>query len=303
MMTPLLDEYLTLRRASGFQLRVQEVHLRNFVKFAAERGEVFVRTQSALDWAAQAPSPSQRGHRLDVVRLFARHAKLDDPRHEVPPVGVFSSQRPPYRPFIFTADQIRSVLRYAAALTPIGSLRPWTYCTLFSLLAVTGMRISEALALRLEDLTPDGLVIRKTKFQKSRILPLHPSTQAGLQRYLQQRSRLGVTDDHIFISLRRRPLPYPVAVATFLQTVRALGLHPGPGQRGPRLHDLRHSWAVAALEASPHGYDQVNQHVLAVSTYLGHAKLESTYVYLHTTPRLLSDIATRCEQMAREGGR
>jgi integrase/recombinase XerD len=167
MMTPLLDEYLTLRRAAGFQLRVQEVHLRNFVKFATERGEVFVRSQFALDWAAEAPSPSQRGNRLDVVRLFARHAKLDDPRHEVPPVGVFSSRRPPYRPFIFTADQIQSVLRYAAALTPIGSLRPWTYCTLFSLLAVTGMRISEALALRLEDLTPDGLVIRKTKFQKS----------------------------------------------------------------------------------------------------------------------------------------
>jgi integrase/recombinase XerD len=300
MMTPLLDEYLTLRRAAGFQLRVQEVHLRNFVKFATKRGEVFVRTQSALDWAAQAPSPSQRGNRLDVVRLFARHAKLEDPRHEVPPVGVFSSRRPPYRPFIFTADQIQSLLRYAAALTPKGSLRPWTYCTLFSLLAVTGMRISEALALRLEDITSDGLVIRKTKFQKSRILPLHPSAQAGLQRYLQQRSRLGVTNDHIFISLRGRPLPYPVVVATFLQTVRALGLHPGPGQRGPRLHDLRHTWAVAALEASPHGYDQVNQHVLAVSTYLGHAKLASTYVYLDTTPQLLSDIATRCEQAARE---
>lgn len=303
MMTPLLDEYLTLRRAAGFQLRVQEVHLRNFVKFATERGEAFVRTQSALDWAAQAPSPSQRGNRLDVVRLFARHAKLEDPRHEVPQVGVFSSRRPPYRPFIFTADQIQSVLRYAAALRPIGSLRPWTYCTLFSLLAVTGMRISEALALRLEDLTPDGLVIRKTKFQKSRILPLHPSTQAGLQRYLQQRRRLGATNDHVFISLRGRPLHYPVVVATFLQTVRALGLHPGPGQRGPRLHDLRHTWAVAALEASPLGYDQVTQHVLAVSTYLGHAKLASTYIYLHTTPQLLSDIATRCEQVAREVGR
>lgn len=251
MLTPLLDEYLTLRRAAGFQLRVQEVHLRNFVKFATERGEAFVRTQSALDWAAQAPSPSQRGHRLDVVRLFARHARLEDPRHEVPPVGVFSSRRPPYRPFIFTAEQIHSVLRYAATLEPTGSLRPWTYCTLFSLLAVTGMRISEALALRLEDLTPDGVVIRKTKFQKSRILPLHPSTQAGLQRYLQQRRRLGATNDHIFISLRGRPLSYPVVVATFLQTVRALGLHPGPGQRGPRVHDLRHTWAVAALEASP----------------------------------------------------
>jgi integrase/recombinase XerD len=302
MMTPVLEDYLALRRAAGFQLRVQEVHLRNFVKFAAERGETFVRTQTALEWAALAPSASQRGHRLDVVRIFARYATLEDSGHEVPPVGVFSSRRPPYRPFIFTDEQIRRVLEYTATLPPAGSLRPWIYCTLFSLLAITGMRISEALALRLEDITRDGLLIRKTKFQKSRILPLHPSAQAGLERYLRRRRHLGATDDHLFISLRHRPPHYATVVATFLQAVRALGLHPGPGQRGPRLHDLRHSWAVAALEASPCGYDHVNQHVLAVSTYLGHAKLASTYVYLHTTPQLLANIAARCEQVAREVG-
>jgi integrase/recombinase XerD len=302
MMTPLLEDYLALRRAAGFQLRVQEVHLRNFVKFVAGRGESFVRTQTALDWAAQAPSGSQRGHRLDVVRLFARYARVEDSRHEVPPSGVFSSRRPPYRPFIFTATQIGQFLEYSATLSPANSLRPWTYCTLFSLLAITGMRISEALALRLEDITRDGLLIRKTKFQKSRILPLHPSAHAGLERYLQRRRHFGATDDHLFISLRHRPLRYPTVVATFLQAVRALGLHPGPGQRAPRLHDFRHSWAVAALEACPYGYDQVNQHVLAVSTYLGHAKLASTYVYLHTTPQLLANIAARCEQTAGEVG-
>jgi integrase len=240
MMTPLLDNYLALRRAAGFQLRVQEVHLRNFVKFAAEREEALVRTQTALDWAALAPSASQRGHRLDIVRIFARYARIEDSRHEVPPVGVFSSRRPPYRPFIFTADQIRQVLEHVAKLPPTGSLRPWTYCTLFSLLAVTGMRISEALALRFGDVTPDGLLIQKSKFQKSRLLPLHPSAQAGLERYLQRRRRFGAIDDHVFISLRGQPLRYPTAVATFLQAVRSLGLHPGPGQRGPRLHDLRH---------------------------------------------------------------
>lgn len=302
MMTALLDKYLALRHAAGFQLRVQEILLRNFLKFAAERKDVLLRTQTVLDWAALAPSASQRGNRLDVVRIFARYAKIEDPRHEVPPVGVFSSRRPPYLPFIFTAEQTRQVLEYAAKLPPTGSLRPWTYCTLFSLLAVTGMRISEALALRLEDVTPDGLLIRKTKFQKSRILPLHPSAQAGLERYLQRRRHFGATDDHVFISMRYRRLNYPTAVATFLQAVRALGLHPGSGQRGPRLHDWRHSWAVAALEACPNGYDQVNQHVLAVSTYLGHAKLESTYLYLHTTPQLLVDIAARCEQVAGEVG-
>jgi integrase/recombinase XerD len=302
MMASLVDEYLALRRAAGFQLRVHEAHLRNFVKFATERAEALVRAETAVDWAARAPSPSQRGHRLDIVRIFARYAQLEDPRHEVPPLGVFSRRRPPYRPFIFRDDQMRRVLEHAAALPPQGSLRPWTYCTLFSLLAVTGMRISEALALRLEDITPDGLVIRKTKFHKSRILPLHPSARVGLERYLQRRRRLGATCDHVFISLRGGPLRYPTVVATFLAAVRAVGLHPGPGQRGPRLHDIRHSWAVAALEASPYGYERVNQHILAVSTYLGHAKLISTYTYLHTTPQLLADIATRSEQTAGEVG-
>jgi integrase len=300
MMTPLLDDYLALRRAAGFQLRVPEVHLRNFVKFAAERQEVFVRTQTALEWAALAPSASQRGVRLDVVRIFARYAKVEDSRHEVPPVGLFSSRRAPYLPFIFTTDQIRQVLEYAANLRPPGSLRPWTYCTLFSLLAVTGMRISEALALRVEDITPDGLLIRKTKFAKRRLLPLHPTTRTGLESYLQRRQGFGATNDHVFISLNGRPLQYPVALATFLKGVRTLGLHPSPGHRGPRLHDLRHSWAVAALEACSYGYDQVSQHVLAVSTYLGHAKLASTYTYLHTTPQLLADIAARSEQVAGE---
>lgn len=299
MMTSLLDDYLALRREAGFQLRVQESLLRNFVKFSAVCGDKFVRTQTALNWAALAPSASQRGRRLDVVRIFARHVQIEDSIHEVPPVGVFSSKRLPYRPFIFTADQIRKILEYASSLRTAGSLRPWTYCTLFSLLAVTGMRISEALALRLEDITPNGLLIRNTKFQKSRILPLHPSTRAGLETYLRRRQNYAATDDHVFVSLRGGGLRYQTVSETFLETVRALGLRSGPGQRGPRIHDLRHSWAVSALEASPCGYDQVNQHVLAVGTYLGHAKLASTYVYLHTTPQLLTDIAARCEQVVK----
>lgn len=296
MLTHLIDDYLAMRRTAGFRLRVQEVHLRNFARFAAERGEIHVRTQTALDWAALAPSPYQRGNRLSVVRTFARYTQVEDAQHEVPGAAPFLSRQPYYRPFIFTADQINQLLQYAIQLPPKDSLRPWTYCTLFSLLAVTGMRISEALALRFEDFTAEGLRIQTTKFHKSRWIALHPSAKAGLDRYLQRRRQFGGADDHLFISLRRRALSYPAVNATFLAAVRAMGLHPGPGQRGPRLHDLRHSWAVRALEACPAGYDEVNQHVLAVGTYMGHALLASTYYYLHTTPQLLADIATRCEQ-------
>src|SRR5262249_36146207 len=155
-----------------------------------------------LDWAALAPSAYQRGSRLDTLRIFARYAHVEDARHEVPPYGVFSSRRAPYRPFIFTAEQIQRLLQCAANLGPKTSLRHWTYCTLFSLLAVTGMRISEALALQLEDITPDGLLIRKTKFQKSRALPLHASTQQALQDYVQRRRRIGANHDHVFTSLQ-----------------------------------------------------------------------------------------------------
>lgn len=299
MLTPAIDAYLAIRRAAGFELRVVESLLRNFARFAAERDDSYVRSETAIAWAALAPSPAQRGRRMATVVIFARQAHAEDPQHEIPPAGVFDCHRSPYRPFIFSSDQIRQLLERTTQLRPIGSLRPWTYCTLFSLLAVTGLRISEALSLRFNDLTPDGLIVRKTKFRKSRLVPLHPSTELGLERYLKHRRQTGGADDHIFISLRGSALNYPTVVATFLTLVRELGLHPGPGRKGPRIHDLRHTFAVRALETCPKGRAEVSQHMLALSTYLGHAKLESTYLYLHTTPHLLSHIADDCEHFFR----
>lgn len=299
MLTPAIDAYLAIRRAAGFELRVGESLLRHFARFAVERGDSYVCSETAIAWAALAPSPAQRGRRMETVIIFARHVHAEDPRHEIPPTGVFDCHRPPYRPFIFTPEQIQQFLERTIQLRPIGSLRPWTYCTLFSLLAVTGLRISEALSLRFNDLTPDGLIVRETKFRKSRLVPLHSSTEVGLERYLKHRRQTGGADDRIFISLRGSALNYPTVVATFLALVRELGLHPGPGQKGPRLHDLRHTFAVRALETCPKGHAEVSQHMLALSTYLGHAKLESTYVYLHTTPHLLSHIADDCEHFFR----
>jgi integrase/recombinase XerD len=163
MLTGAIDSYLAVRRAAGFQLRVPEVLLRGFAAFAVAHGERHVTVKRAIEWAAQAPSAHQRCRRLDVVRLFARHARAEDPRHELPPDQVFLRRRPPFLPFVFTPDQLRQLLLATAELTPTGSLRPLTYCTLWSLLAVTGLRISEALALRIGDITPDGLIIRETK--------------------------------------------------------------------------------------------------------------------------------------------
>ena len=199
---------------------------------------------------------------------------------------------------MFASEQIRQILLAAAGLTPAGSLRPWTYCTLLSLLAVTGLRISEALALRTGDITPDGLVVRETKFRKSRLVPIHSTTVAGLERYLDRRRHVAGPCDHVFVSQRARRMTYPTVVSVFLQIVRRIGLHPGPGRRGPRIHDLRHNFAIRALEACPPDRHHVGAHMLALSTYLGHAKICSTYWYLHATPHLLADIADACEQLA-----
>jgi integrase/recombinase XerD len=178
MLSQLVDAYLKLRRSTGFRMGVHEYLLHSFASFAAQRGETHIRTRTAVEWAAQAPSEGQRANRLSMLRVFARFARAEDIGHEVPSERVFSARRVRYRPFIFTSNQLHDLLVSASKLPPAGSIRPWTFTTLFSLLATTGLRISEALNLRLQDITEDGLVIRETKFQKSRLVPLHPTASS-----------------------------------------------------------------------------------------------------------------------------
>jgi integrase len=293
-MDALVDAYLELRRSTGYRMKVQEYCLRSFVKFACERGDTHVRALSAIQWAAQAPSEGQRGNRLAMVRPFARFAKAENPAHEIPPSRAFAPRRGRYIPFIFSEEQLKDLLTRASGLPPVGSLRPWTYCTLFSLLAVTGLRISEALALRLSDITPDGLLIRESKFRKNRLVPLHPTAAAGLARYLDRRR--AAAHDHVFVSLRGTGIKYTVVNTTFLRLVRAMGIHPGPGCRGPRIHDLRHGFAVRVLEACPNSKNTVDARMLALSTYMGHGRIDSTYWYLHATPTLLAGISEANER-------
>lgn len=301
MLSQLVDSYLELRRATGFRMKVPGYLLPSFVNFATQRGENYVGARTAIDWAALAPSERQRANRLGMLRVFARFARAEDPRHEVPPSHVFVAPRVRYASFIFSQELVMELARRAAHLTPAGSLKPWTFCTLFSLLAVTGMRISEALALRIKDITPDGIVIREAKFRKSRLVPLHPTATDGLARYLERRG--AVADDHVFVSVHGTGLPYSTVNTTFLRLVREMGIHPGPGHQGPRIHDLRHGFAVRVLEGCPNLSHVVDERMLALSTYMGHARLDSTYWYLHATPRLLTQISEACEQLADGAGR
>ena len=180
MLSQDLTRYTDLHRSLGFKFRIQHSLLRNFVTYAEAQGDEFVRVDRVLDWAARAPSPPQRRNRLLTVRRFALAMQAEDARHEVPAADALGHGRFDRRtPHIYRPDEIARLMRSAAQLQPAGSIRPLMYSTLFGLLAATGMRISEALALRLEDITADGLIIRQTKFQKSRLLPLHADDPAG----------------------------------------------------------------------------------------------------------------------------
>jgi integrase len=197
--------------------------------------------------------------------------------------------------------EIHALLDAASALGPRGSIRAPTYSTFFGLIASTGLRVSEAIALRVDDITIDGLVIRESKFRKSRLVPVHPTTRDALGFYLGIRSRIAGADGSVFVSDRGTSLAYPTVISTFLKLVRKLGIHPGAGKRGPRIHDLRHAFAVRSLEQCPPGRDAVARHMQALSTYLGHVHLWDTYWYLEATPRLLADISAQGELLATRG--
>ena len=302
-MMDLVDSYLALRRAVGFELKMAEYMLRSFSRYASARGESYVRTNTVIAWASKASSVAQRDVRLKTVVRFADHLHVEDQRHEVPPRDVFGYRKTRRVPFIYTKKQIRSLIEAAARLGPSGSLRPYTYSTLFALLAATGLRISEALKLRMDDVTPEGLIVRKTKFQKTRLVPLHETAVAGLERYLVLRKREAASTDHVFISQRGRPLSRLTVHPTFRRLLKKIGLESDACGRRPRIHDIRHTFAVRALEACPAGRDKVSQHVLALSTYMGHTNVNSTYWYLDTTPHLMRDISKAVESFFAESNR
>lgn len=303
MLSSIVEHHIALHHATGYLFRKQSILLRDYARFAEAKGEDVVRATTALEWAGRGPSAGTRHGRLEVVRRFARLMHAEDPRHEVPPAGVFGKQAPRRTPYIYTPKDIRALLKAAGALGPRSSLRPKMYVTMLGLIAATGLRISEAIRLRLDDVTTAGLVIRQTKFRKSRIVPLHPTTRRTLDSYLAARARFASTDDAVFLSERGTGLRYPTVISTFLTLVRCIGIHPGPGQRGPRIHDLRHTFAVRSLEQCATNGEAVARHMLALSTYLGHAHLLDTYWYLQATPRLLADVAAQSESLARRGAR
>jgi integrase len=236
-----------------------------------------------------------------VIR-FARYIRAEDARHEIPPTVFGSESRPRPVPYIFSPEEINRILQTASGLGKRNAFRGHTYNTLFALLACTGLRVSEAIHLCFQDITADGLVIRCSKFRKSRLVPLHETTQAGLEQYLLRRRAYTPLDDHVFVSLRRRALLLHDAETAFHDIVEKIGLPRGVGLPRPTIHSLRHTFAVRALETCPDGRDRITKHMLALSTYLGHSKVADTYWYLEATPDLMRNIADSCQSFF-TGGR
>jgi len=294
MLTQAIASYLEVRRTCGFALKLEGDLLNSFGTFSAARGKDYVCVEIAIEWAGLARTVTQRARRLGQVIRFARYARAEDQRHELPS-AVFGREKGPRPvPYIFSTDDIQRLV-FTAFQSGRRSLRRDTYGTLFSLLACTGLRVSEAIRLRYDDITPDGLLIRCTKFRKNRLVPLHHTAQAGLKRYLERRRPYAPFDDHVFVSLRRKPLLLRDVQTAFHTTVTMLGLPCESGHPHPTVQSLRHTFAVRALENCPDGRDHITQHMLSLSTYLGHSNVAHTYWYLEATPELMKSVSERCE--------
>ena len=307
-MTPLtraLDDYLSIRRAMGFKLKNAGGLLAQFVAYLDETGADTVTTDRAVSWAMlpQGVDPGWWGRRLSAVRGFAAYLHTIDPATEVPPADLLPIGSRRATPYLYSDGDIDALI--AATATLRLPLRALTYRTLIGLLAVTGLRIGEALRLDRGDIDQEHglLLVRNSKFGKSREIPLHETTVRALDNYLHQRDRLhpAPRGPAVFITTTGNRLLYGDAQGTFHHLVLGVGLTPRSASCRPRLHDLRHAFAVRTLLDAYRCGDDVQLRLTLLSTYLGHVDPAATYWYLSAAPELLAFAAQRLERSI--GGR
>jgi integrase len=292
MLEETVDKYVSMRRAMGFKFVVPARLLKSFARFAETRGEECVLCHTVIEWAGLTISTAQKRNRLLTVRRFSMTMRSATNKYEIPPRDAFGRHVGIRRlPHIYTPEEIQRLLASASLLLPINSIRPKTYNTMFALIASTGIRISEALALNVDNLSEEGLVIKDTKFRKDRLIPLHSSTLHALRSYLKYRVTYASGTLALFVSNKGTRLPYPTVVTTFLRLMRAIGLRDENDAGGACLHDLRHTFAVNSLTQCDGDRAAISRHIVSLSTYLGHAHISDTYWYLQATPLLLDKIS------------
>lgn len=297
-----LEDYLTVRRALGFELRLAGRLLRRFVDFAQAAGAAYITTELALQWATQPAhaQPAQWANRLGMVRRFAQYCNSIDSRTVVPPPDLLPYRLTRPSPYIYRDEQIAQLIQAARALPSQTGLRPHTYGTLFALYAVTGMRTQEPLRLDRDDVDfANGvLTVRGTKFGKSRYVPIHPSTQRALRRYAAHRDRLcpSPQSPSFFLSEQGTRITQWSVRWTFVKLSHQIGLRQPGDSRGPRLLDFRHRLAINTLIRWHRRGLDVEKHLPELSTYLGHVHISDTYWYLSATPQLLHQALRRVER-------
>jgi len=301
-MSPLreaLDRYIALRRGFGYKLKCEAHLLARFVAYMEHQDTAIITTRLALDWATSEAGPPTWPGRLSVVRTFARHLSSTEPRHQVPPTDILAT-RQRRTPHIYTDQEIGSLLGAMLAVRSAKGLHPRTYYCIFGLLAVSGLRVGEALRLKRDDVDLDAglLTIRDTKFGKSRLVPIHSTTAAVLADYARRRDALFSTpiSPTFFVGEQGRALNHASLHLIFHTVARQLGLrHPGDAHHGPRIHDLRHSFAVGTLLRWYRAGEDVEQLLPILSTYLGHTHTRDTYWYLSACPELMEHAARRLD--------
>lgn len=300
-----VDEYLAVRRKLGFALRVEGEELGRFARFADEAGHTGpITTEIAVRWATLPADASRLYHarRLDLVRRLSRYRAAFEPATEIPPEGLLGPSYGRREPHIYWDSEISALLSLASQLGPPGGLRPCTYATLFGLLACTGLRISEALALARShvDLDAGVITVAAGKFRRARLVPVHPTTVQELRVYSDHRDGYCRTPRSaaFFLSECGTSLKYRKVLGTFWSLRRQLGWAAGRGARPPRIHDLRHTLVVRRLLRWYEDGSDLDRKVAALSTYVGHVKVSNTYWYLTAIPELLAVGAARFEQFA-----
>jgi len=299
-----LQEYIDLRRGLGYKMHDEGLLLPRFVSFMEDHDAEHISVRLAVEWAQCASvQPAEWARRLCFVRGFARHRSATDNRTEIPPLGLLPHHSTCARPHLYTEDEIRRLLDAALGLSmtwPSTPLRPRVFHGLIGLLSVTGMRLSEALNLKLADvdLKQAVLTIRGAKFGQWRLVPIHPSTSAILADYIERRAQFfrHPVSSYLFVSRRGTRLDGGHVHRTFYTLSRKTDLRAVGASKGPRLHDFRHRFAVQTLTRWYQEGNDSGRQMPLLSTYLGHVCVSDTYWYLSANPELMAQAMARLER-------
>ena len=304
-LTEELERYLSIRRSLGYDLSTTERVLRRFVGYAERENAERISTELFLRWQQAFGNANQQtwARRLGMVRLFAQWLQCMDAKHEIPPEGLIPGRYRRTRPYIYSDDDVRRIVTAAAGLLSLNGIRPLTMSTLFGLIAVTGLRISEALSLDVADVDLDAGVVtlRRGKLGKTRLLPVSDSTADHLRAYAIERDRLlGARPKAFFVSDHGARVTDCGARYSFATVCQSIGLRSAQKfnrhGRGPRIHDLRHTFAVRTLlNWYRTGKDPATE-MIKLTTYMGHVKPAHTYWYIEAVPELLDLAARRVEK-------